>query len=99
MSPQDKPDALKAGDHTPPFTLADPSGVLVSSVELLKKGPLVVTFYRGMWCPYCQADLQVLESVATDVHSYGASLVAIPHRSAADSSRRFQLANHISSLF
>jgi peroxiredoxin len=96
MSRLDKPDALKAGDIAPPFTLADPSGVLISSADLLRKGPLVVTFYRGMWCLYCRLDLQALEAAVTDVHSYGASLVAISHQSAGDSRRRFQLVNHIS---
>ncbi|MGF6781066.1 redoxin domain-containing protein, partial [Paraburkholderia sp. GAS334] len=44
---------LKAGDIAPEFTLNDPEGEPVSSVELLKRGPLVISFYRGVWCPYC----------------------------------------------
>jgi len=45
--------ALKAGDKAPAFTLKDPDGQLVSSLDLLAKGALVVSFYRGVWCPYC----------------------------------------------
>ena len=41
--------ALKAGDRIPVFTLSDPDGKPVSSAELLAKGPLVISFYRGVW--------------------------------------------------
>ena len=43
--------AKKAGDTAPEFTLSDPDGKPVSSRELLAKGPLVLSFYRGVWCP------------------------------------------------
>src|SRR5258708_23409194 len=54
--------AKKAGDVAPSFSLKDPEGNIVSSDELLKKGPLVVSFYRGAWCPYCNMELQALEA-------------------------------------
>lgn len=57
--------ALKAGDRAPTFTLPDAEGRPVSSQDLLTKGPLVVTFYRGAWCPYCNLDLQALEEAAS----------------------------------
>ena len=44
--------ALSAGDRAPAFTLPDPDGVAVSSTDSLGGGPLVVTFYRGVWCPH-----------------------------------------------
>src|ERR1700722_13135928 len=53
--------ARKAGDTAPDFTLADSNGKPVSSRELLSKGPLVVSFYRGVWCPYCNLELQALQ--------------------------------------
>jgi hypothetical protein len=53
--------ALKAGAKAPAFTLADPDGTPVSSTELLEKGPLVISFYRGVWCPYCNMELQAQE--------------------------------------
>jgi hypothetical protein len=49
--------ALKAGDKAPDFVLNDPDGKPVSSRDLLAKGPLVLSFYRGVWCPYCNTEL------------------------------------------
>jgi peroxiredoxin len=69
--------ALKAGDIAPSFTLNDANGQPVSSVELLKHGPLVVTFYRGVWCPYCSLDLEALEAAQSEITNAGATLVAI----------------------
>jgi peroxiredoxin len=45
--------ALKAGYAAPPFVQEDPDGKPVSAAELLAQGPLVISFYRGVWCPYC----------------------------------------------
>jgi len=44
---------------------------------LLTKGPVVVTFYRGSWCPYCNLQLRALQSRLSDIHELGAELVAI----------------------
>jgi peroxiredoxin len=69
--------AKKAGDKAPAFSLKDPEGNIVSSAELLKKGPLIVSFYRGVWCPYCNMELQALEAAKPEFEQRGASLVAI----------------------
>ena len=69
--------ALKAGDVAPSFTLSDPEGAPVSSADLLAKGPLVVSFYRGVWCPYCNMELQALQAALPEFRKAGASLVAI----------------------
>lgn len=69
--------ALKVGDRAPAFKLPDSDGAMVDSALLLKKGPLVLTFYRGFWCPYCNLDLQAIETAAADIRARGASLVAI----------------------
>ena len=69
--------ALKAGDRAPAFTLRDPGGAPVSSADLLAKGPLVITFYRGVWCPYCNMELQALQETLPQIEALGASLVAI----------------------
>jgi peroxiredoxin len=87
--------ALKAGDKAPVFALADPDGAKVSSAALLAKGPLVVTFYRGVWCPYCNMDLQAIEAAAADIRGLGASLVAISQQTPANS-RKSQRDNHLS---
>ena len=86
--------ALKAGDRAPEFTLPDPEGKLVASRELLAKGPLVVTFYRGAWCPYCNLDLQALEEARPEIEARGASLVAISQQTAANS-RKSQRSNKV----
>jgi peroxiredoxin len=77
--------ALKAGDKAPAFTLNDPDGNPVSSAELLAKGPLVISFYRGVWCPYCNIELQALEETLPAFMAAGVSLVAISPQTAPNS--------------
>ena len=74
--------ALKTGGRAPKFTLPDTHGRLVSSADLLGRGPLVLTFYRGIWCPYCNMDLQAIEAAADEIRALGASLVAISPQTA-----------------
>ena len=59
--------ALKVGVRAPEFALPDAHGQIVRSADLLQKGPLVVTFYRGVWCPYCNMDLQAIEEAANGI--------------------------------
>jgi peroxiredoxin len=87
--------ALQVGAAAPAFTLADAEGRPVSSATLLEQGPLVVTFYRGVWCPYCNMDLQAIEAAAARIRDGGASLVAISPQTAANS-RRSQRENKLS---
>jgi peroxiredoxin len=77
--------ALKAGDKAPAFALRNPDGVLVSSADLLAKGPLVLSFYRGVWCPYCNMELQALQTALPSFEQLGASLIAISPQTAANS--------------
>ena len=77
--------AKKAGDTAPEFTLNDPDGKPVSSRELLARGPLVISFYRGVWCPYCNLELQALQEALPDIAARGASLVAISPQTAPNS--------------
>jgi peroxiredoxin len=77
--------AKKAGDVAPSFLLKDPEGNVVRSNKLLKKGPLVVSFCRGVWCPYCNMELQALEAAKSQFDKYGASLVAISPQTAPNS--------------
>jgi peroxiredoxin len=77
--------AKKAGDTAPDFTLNDHEGKPVSSRELLSRGPLIVSFYRGVWCPYCNLDLQALQAALSDITARGASIVAISPQTAANS--------------
>lgn len=86
--------ALKAGDRAPAFTLNDPDGNPVSSASLLANGPLVISFYRGVWCPYCNLELQALQEALPQLQALGASLVAISPQTAANS-RKSQRQNKL----
>ena len=70
-------DALALGATAPSFELPDPEGNSVASAELFAKGPVVVTFYRGSWCPYCNLQLRALQARLADIKGLGAELVAI----------------------
>lgn len=77
--------ALRAGDVAHAFHLPDADGRVVSSADLLAKGPLVVSFYRGVWCPYCNMELQALKATLGAYQEAGASLVAISPQTAPNS--------------
>lgn len=77
--------ALKLGDKAPAFTLEDADGNEVRSADLLRQGPLIASFYRGVWCPYCNMELQALEAVRPEYEKRGARLVAISPQIAANS--------------
>jgi peroxiredoxin len=77
--------ARRAGDRAPDFILADPDRKPVSMRELLAKGPLVVSFYRGVWCPYCNLELQALQEALPEITARGANLVAISPQTAPNS--------------
>ena len=69
--------ALREGDRMPAFLLPNAEGRLVASEELLAEGPLVVTFFRGSWCPYCAATLDWLELTVPAITAAGGTLVAL----------------------
>lgn len=69
--------ALKSGDRAPDFRLPDVRGGYVQLAELLPKGPVVVSLYRGGWCPYCNLELRRLQLALPEIRQLGAELVAI----------------------
>ncbi|MDE1969124.1 MAG: AhpC/TSA family protein [Alphaproteobacteria bacterium] len=69
--------ALKVGDTLPEFVLPNAEGRLVSSRELLAQGPLVVAFFRGDWCPFCNLTLAALEDALPRIETTNARLVAM----------------------
>jgi len=69
--------ALKVGDPLPDFLLPNAEGQLISSTQLLAGGPLVLSFYRGVWCPYCSEELNALAEAAPRLKAAGAIVVAI----------------------
>lgn len=68
---------LKVGQKAPAFNLSNQNGEIISSEELLSKGMLVLTFYRGVWCPYCNADLANLKKYVPEIEATGATLLGI----------------------
>jgi peroxiredoxin len=77
--------ALKVGALAPAFELMDADGATIRSTELLARGSLVVSFYRGVWCPYCNMELQALQAALPAFEQLGAHLVAISPQRAANS--------------
>jgi peroxiredoxin len=69
--------ALGVGADAPPFTLPDARGGEVALEDLLAKGPVVLVFYRGAWCPYCNLQLAALQSALSDIEAAGATLVGV----------------------
>lgn len=69
--------SLSVGQTAPEFTLPDVSGRQVSLKSILLKGPAVIAFYRGAWCPYCNLQLQALQQALPRIESFGAKLIAI----------------------
>ena len=69
--------ALKKGDEAPAFDLKKYGGGTGTLAGYLEEGPLVVTFYRGVWCPYCNLQLKEYEDRLSEITALGANLVAI----------------------
>ncbi len=69
--------ALKEGARAPDFTLADAFGNAVRLSHLLRQGPVVMSFYRGKWCPYCHLALRAYQQAVPQLRAGGATLVAI----------------------
>ena len=68
---------LKTGDRAPTIVLENAKGATVDVATLLAKGPVIVTFYRGGWCPFCNLELKAYQEILPQIVAAGASLVAI----------------------
>jgi len=69
--------AKKSGDRAPLFELVNSAGKEVSLGRLLRQGPVVINFYRGVWCPYCSLELKAVDRIMPAIHELGAELVSI----------------------
>ncbi|KAK5992073.1 Thioredoxin peroxidase-like protein [Cladobotryum mycophilum] len=69
--------AIQVGAKLPDFTLSDAVGKQITKSELLAKGPVLITFYRGEWCPYCNLALRAFQKCLDDFQARGVTLVAI----------------------
>ena len=68
---------MRVGERAPDFTLPDVFGKLVTLSDRLKQGPVVLTFYRGAWCPYCDLQLRAYQKILPHIQETGTSLIAI----------------------
>ncbi len=69
--------ALEAGDDAPDFELSAYGGGMRRLKDYLTKGPLVLIFYRGIWCPYCNLQLKEYDERLEEISALGATLVAV----------------------
>jgi peroxiredoxin len=69
--------ALNVGAKMPSFSLKDSNGKTIESVDLLKQANLVVVFYRGSWCPFCNLYLRNLQKNLAQIKAAGGNLVAV----------------------
>src|SRR5688500_9508081 len=74
---QNKPEGLFSNSKAPDFKLKDQNGVEQNLKELRKKGPVVVLFYRGHWCPYCNRELSRFQDSLQLITDKGATVIAI----------------------
>jgi peroxiredoxin len=74
---QEKPEGLFINSKAPEFKGTDQSGVALSLKDLRKKGPVVLLFYRGNWCPYCNKELKRFQDSLNLITEKGAQLIAI----------------------
>ena len=69
--------AINSGDTSPDFELPNATGGTVRLYDVLDKGPVVLSFYRGGWCPFCNLELQALQSRLKEINELGATLIGI----------------------
>ena len=81
---------INVGEKAPDFVLNNALGKPVSLKEELKKGPVVLVFYRGAWCPFCNMHLHVLQQSLPEFKEYGAQLITITPQTPDKSVEQFK---------
>lgn len=69
--------ALNKGDLAPNFVLKNHLDKEITLDDLLKEGPVIINFYRGGWCPYCNLELRAYEGILDEIKSLGGRFIAI----------------------
>ena len=85
---------IDIGDKIPVFELVNFDGVLLNICDELDKNHIVLSFYRGAWCPFCNLEIQMLQSRIDEIRGLGANIVAISPQS-PDYSILFKARHHI----
>lgn len=89
---------LSVGASAPNFSLPDATGATVELNRLMANGPVVLTFYRGGWCPYCNIQLRAYQGILNELKKLGASLVAVSPETpdnSLDTRQREELEFHV----
>ena len=73
--------SIKLGVIMPDFSLPNAKNEIIHSKEILKKGKMIIAFYRGSWCPYCNLELKALQENLSKINDKKVSLVAISPQS------------------
>ena len=73
--------SIKLGAIMPDFSLPNAKNEIIHSKEILKKGKMIIAFYRGSWCPYCNLELKALQEKISEFKEKNATLVAISPQS------------------
>lgn len=81
--------AVKAGERAPLFRLRSNTGDFVSLADALDRGPVVVSFFRGGWCPFCRVERQALFEAHSEIERLGATLIGLSPFPNADSYSNF----------
>ncbi|MEM8845434.1 MAG: peroxiredoxin-like family protein, partial [Pseudomonadota bacterium] len=69
--------AANVGDYAPEFDLPNAIGERVSLYDELETGPVVLVWYRGGWCPYCNLQLQQIQASLAEIEAAGGKVIAI----------------------
>lgn len=93
MIAQEGPKGLNINDAAPDFTAKDQNGKAVNLKEKLKNGAVVLVFYRGQWCPYCNHYLKRLEDSMSLVSNKGASLITVTPETAVGIAKTIEKTN------
>ena len=81
---------IKVGEKAPDFVLNNALGKAVSLKDKLKQGPVILVFYRGAWCPFCNMHLHVLQDSLPEFKKYGAQLITITPQTPDKSVEQFK---------
>lgn len=81
---------IKVGAKAPDFTLNNALGKPVSLKDKLQEGPVVLVFYRGAWCPFCNMHLHVLQQSLPEFRKYGAQLITVTPQTPDKSAEQFK---------
>ncbi len=81
---------IKVGEKAPDFVLNNALGKPVSLKDKLKQGPVVLVFYRGAWCPFCNMHLHALQASLPEFKKYGAQLITITPQTPDKSVEQFR---------